>query len=242
MAVAGAAFAAASGIASAVDGSRQSASYTLDSKRPNAGTGERFVFDYVNPDDPESKPPAVTRVVTTLPRGSRYDVSVPGSCTASDEELQLQGAAACPADSAIGGGVVTVDTGLPGPARIVTADVEFFNNAEDPGGEFIYLNTVRGSAARTVMRADVDGRKTITQAPLLPGTPPDGGAIDTVDLRVSKISRVIDGVRRHYITTPRRCPKSRTWMTQVSFTYGDGADYTQVVPTATPCRRKAKVR
>ena len=224
-------------IALAVDGSRQTASFTLTETSPASSTGERFEFDYVNPDDPAAKPPAVRRVVTILPRGARYDPSVPGSCTASDAELILLGAEACPPDSAIGGGVVTVDTGLPGPARIVTADVEFFNNAEDPDGEFIYLNTVRGSGVRTVIRADVTRRRTVTEAGVLPGTPPDGGSIDTVDVDVADVSRVVDGERRNYVTTPRRCPRSGVWITRVRFTYSDGV--TQTVPTANPCERRA---
>jgi hypothetical protein len=220
----------------AYDGSRQEASFTLTEQRPGRATAERFAFDYVNPDDPEAKPPAVRRVVTVLPRGAAYDPSVPGSCTASDAELIAQGAAACPADSAIGGGVVTVDTGFPGPGRIVTADVEFFNNETDADGEFIFLNTVRGSSARTVIRADVDGRRTITDAGMLPGTPPDGGAIDTVDLTVAEVSRKIEGERRNYVTTPPRCPKRGHWNTRVHFTYADGV--TQTVKSASECKRK----
>ena len=226
----------ATGLAAAVDGVYQASDYTLDQKRPDRPTGERFKFDYVNPDDPEAKPPAVKRVVTVLPRGARYDASVPGSCTASDAELTAQGAAACPEDSRVGGGVITVDTGVPGPGRIVTADTEFFNNAEDPDGEFIYLNTVRGTGARTVVRADVTKRRTITEASMLPGTPPDGGAIDTVDVVVERVKRRIDGERRAYITTPPRCPRSRTWTAKVRFTYGE--DYSQTVPTANPCVRR----
>lgn len=218
--------------------SRQEASYTLGEQRPGRATSERFLFDYVNPDQPDAKPPAVTRVVTKLPRGARYDASVPGSCTAPDPELIAMGGGACPPESAIGGGVVTVDTGVPGPGRIVTADVEFFNNSTDPEGEFIYLNTVRGSGARTVIRADVTGRKTITEAGFLPGTPPDGGAIDTVDLTVAEVSRVIDGERRAYITTPRVCRGrrgDRHWTTRVRFAYGDGEK--QTVNTHSACRK-----
>jgi hypothetical protein len=126
--------------------------------------------------------------------------------------------------------------GCPGPARIVTADTQFFNNAEDPDGEFIYLNTVRGSEARTVLRADVKRRRTVTTAPMLPGTPPDGGAIDTVDVEVANSTREIDGVTRGYITTPGRCPRSRTWFARVRFTYGN--DYTQVVATPNSCERR----
>ena len=226
--------------AQALDSSWQTSSYTLTETRTARPTGEHFQFDYVNPEDPAAKPPAVREVVTILPRGGRYDPSVPGSCTATDVEFTLRGAAACPPDSAIGGGVITVDTGLPGPARIVTADTEFFNNAEDPEGEFIYLNTVRGTGARTVVRADVTRRRTITTAPALPGTPPDGGAIDTVDVEVANVVRTVDGRRRGYITTPRRCPRGRTWFARVRFTYGD--DYSQVVATPNSCERRRSRR
>jgi hypothetical protein len=210
-------------------GSRQEAHYTLSSHRPHHGTSEHFVFDYRNPNDPKGKPPAVRRVVTILPRYAHYNPAIPGSCTASDAELMAQGAKACPKGSALGGGVVTVDTGIPGPERIVTADVKFFNNATDRRGEFIYLNTVRGSGARTVIRADVKRRKTITQAGMLPGTPPDGGAIDTVDLKV----KAVHSRKGDYITTPRRCPARGFWRTRVRFTYGD--DVTQTVPDRTRC-------
>jgi hypothetical protein len=212
---------------------RQSSSYTLSEERPGHGSSERFVFDYRNPDDPEAKPPAVRRVVTVLPRGARYDTTAPEQCTAGDPELMAQGGAACPPGSAIGGGVVTVDTGAPGDARIVTADVEFFNNA----GEFIYVNTVRGTEARTIIRAAVTKRKTITDAGMLPGTPPDGGSIDTVDLTVENVA----AGSRDYITTPPVCRGRKTdphWTTRVRFTYAD--EVTQVVPTHTPCRRAAK--
>ncbi len=215
------------------DYDRQTSSYTLTEQRPNSPTSEHFVFDYVNPDDPNAKPPAVRKVVTILPRGARFDTSAPELCTASDAELMAQGGAACPAGSAIGGGVVTVDTGFSGEARYITADVEFFNNDD----EFIYVNTVRGSGARTIIRAAVERRQTITDAGMLPGTPPDGGAIDTVDVRVENVSN--DG--RNYITTPRVCRGRKSdphWTTRVQFTYADGV--TQTVPTQTPCARGAK--
>jgi hypothetical protein len=220
-------------IAPAADDSRQAASYVLTEQRPGVGTSERFSFDYVNPDDPQAKPPPVRQVTTVLPRGARFDSSVPALCTASDAELIAEGGAACPPDSAIGGGVVTVDTGLPGEARIVTADVEFFNNT----GEFIYVNTVRGTDARTIIRAAVERDRTITDTGMLPGVPPDGGSIDTVELEVRNVSATVGGATRNYITTPKRCRGRKGdphWTTRVHFTYADGV--TQTVPTHTPCR------
>ena len=220
------------GVALAGSDLRQSASYTLSQEKPGRSTAEHFVFDYVNPDDRTAKPPAVRRVVTVLPLKAHYDTSVPGRCTATDAELMLQGAAACPKGSRIGGGEVTVDSGAEGPARIVEADVQFFNNED----EFIYLNTVRGSGARTVIRAEVRRRKTITVVePPLPGTPPDGGAIDQVDITVAAVSRMRDGERRNYITTPPHCPRRGYWITAVRFIYRDNVG--QTVKNRVSCRR-----
>lgn len=216
--------------------SRQASTYTLTEELAGQGTGEIFEFDYVNPEDPEAKPPAVEKVVTKLPRRGRYDVSVPGSCGATDAELMAMGADACPEDSLIGGGVVTVDTGLPGPGRIVTADVVFANNAGDPDGEFIYINTVRDAPlARTVIRADVRRRKTVTLAGMLPGTPPEGGSIDTVDVGVDSISKGSD----NYITNPPRC-RDGHWVARVRFIYQD--DVNQVERTRNPCTELAPAR
>ena len=209
---------------------RQTADYQLTQPKPGKGTSEHFVFDYVNPDDPNAKPPAVRTVTTSLPRGAHYDTSAPELCTATDAELMAEGGSACPPGSAIGGGVVTVDTGAPGDARIVTADVEFFNNTD----EFIYVNTVRGSGARTIIRAKVEKDRTITEAGMLPGTPPDGGSIDTVDIHIDNVS----SGGKNYITTPDVCRGRKSdphWTTRVQFVYADGVS--QTVPSHTPCKR-----
>jgi hypothetical protein len=205
-----------------VEGSRQTSSYTLSQQKPGKSTSEHFVFDYVNPDDPDAKPPAVRRVITVLPLKAHYDTAAPARCTASDAELMADGASACPAGSALGGGTITADTGFDGPARIIESDVEFFNNAD----EFIYLITTRGSGARLVIRADVTRRKTITEADMLPGAPPDGTAVDQVDVKVGPFSTVRDGVRRNYITTPAHCPRRGYWVTAVRFVYADGVGQT----------------
>jgi hypothetical protein len=217
---------AAAGSAGAPGGSRQTASLTFDQTRPGTASGVSVGIDYVNPNDPSAKPPAVRRVVLSFAPGTRIDTSAPQVCTAPDAELMLLGGAACPAGSKVGSGVVTVDTGLPGPGRIVTADVDFFNNTH----QLIYVNTIRGTGARTVIRAEVGSRDVITDAGMLPGTPPDGGAIDTVAVHFPPLVR--DG--RAYITTPPVCPPSHRWVNQATFTYADGV--TQTVDTPNPCK------
>ena len=204
-------------------GDRQDARFVLAEDRPDRSTGERITIDYKNPDDPEGKPPAVRKVVTVAPKGTSYDPRGPRSCTASEPELIAQGGGACPPGSRVGGGVVKVDTGTPGPERFVVADVKLFNNARDGNGELVYVNTIRDNGGRTVIRANIKGRRTITRIdPPLPGTPPDGGAIDTARLALLQHSRIIDGERHSYIVSPPECPDRGFWQTAVRFTYRDG--------------------
>jgi hypothetical protein len=210
-------------------GSRQNAELTFTERKPDTTTGLNLAIDYRNPADPEGKPPAVRRVVTTLARGARYDTSAPDLCTASDAELMALGAGACPEGSVVGEGVITVDSGIPGPARFIVADTIFLNNTD----ELIFLSTVRGSEARVVTRSEVTQRSVISEAPFLPGTPPDGGAIDTVRIEDFPIARERDGVQRSYIATPPTCPDRGWWTNRAQFTYHDGV--TQVVNSRSPC-------
>jgi RTX calcium-binding nonapeptide repeat (4 copies) len=215
--------------ASAQGGSRQDATLTFTDNRPGEPTGLVLSIDYVNPDDTSAKPPAVRRVVTELAAGARYDTGAPELCTASDPELMAAGASACPEGSVVGQGVITIDTGFPGPNRIVTSDTTFLNNTD----ELIFLNTERQSGGRVVVRSEVGERTVTSESPPLPGTPPDGGAIDTVFVEDFAISRAVAGVARNYITTPERCPPRGFWVNAVHFTYFDGVS--QTVETRSPC-------
>jgi hypothetical protein len=215
--------------ASAQTGSRQTATFTLAEQRPGASTALSFSVDYVNPADRAAKPPAVRRVVETLARGARFDTSVPAQCLATDAELMLLGEDACPPGSKVGAGFIRIDTGFPGPNRAIEADIVFLNRT----GQLIFVNTDRATGARVVARGTIEGGRLTTNAPPLPGTPPDGGAIDVVRTRLESISRLVGGVRRGYITTPASCPPSRSWTNTVSFTYADGV--TQTVASRSPC-------
>jgi hypothetical protein len=196
---------------------------------PGTPTALTFDVDYVNPTDPGVKPPAVRTVVEDLAAGAQIDTAVPERCTASDGELMLQGAAACPAGSRVGTGTLRIDTGFPEPGRFIDADVTFLNNTN----QLIFVSTERGSGARVVTRSEVRGSQIINSAPPLPGTPPDGGAIDVVHARLDAITRGVGSARRGYITTPGDCPATASWTNSVTFTYADGVS--QLVSTASPC-------
>jgi hypothetical protein len=212
----------------------QDAAFLFDERHPNQSSGTTVDIDYRNPLDPAAKPPAVRRVVLVAARGARWDTSVPARCRASDAELVARGEAACPAASRVGKGTLTIDSGLAGPLRFIHARVTFFNNTR----QLIYLTTVEGLALRTVIRASVRGRRIVTDVPMLPGSPPDGGAIDVVHTRDPRVT--VRRGQRAYFTTPARCPRTRRWTNRITFTYADGT--TQSTTSRTPCSRATNGR
>ena len=213
------------------EGSYQSAGIEFGTTAPATATFEDIAIDYVNPGDPEGKPPAVRTVETILQGGARYDSTAVPVCTATDAELMTQGEAACPPESKIGEGQTTVDTGGPEPGRIVEVDVDFFNNT----GELIYLTTVQPAGAHTVIRGQAFKRRTVTELDMLPGFPPDGGAIDTVQIRIGTVAGEADAEPSGYLTTPRRCPKRGSWINRIRFTYANGT--TQETSNEVPCTK-----
>jgi hypothetical protein len=230
----GLAFGLVPATAAAQSGSRQSAELRFVEQRPGVPSALTLSIDYVNPDDPSAKPPAVQTVVEELAPGARIDTSVPELCTASDAELMLLGASACPPGSRVGSGTIRIDTGFPEPGRFIDADVTFLNNTD----ELIFVSTERRSGVRVVSRSEVQDRRIVNSAPPLPGTPPDGGAIDVVKAKLDAVSREIDGVRRGYVTTPGECPPGRAWTNSITFTYADGVS--QTVETQSRCSRSRR--
>lgn len=217
------------GVAVAGAGSRQIVSVTATSKRTSAPTGLSISIDYRNPSDPSGKPPAVRRVVTRLAPGSTIDPLALPRCGASDAELMAQGSAACP-NSVVGGGTLDLDTGIPGPARIISNDVTLIN----ADGELIFLTREKQSGARLVNRARLSGARTMTSdVPMLPGAPPDGTALKTVRLSIRKI---VNGPRA-YLRTPPRCPSTRRFTGHATFTYADGVS--QTIASSSACVRPA---
>ena len=210
---------------------RQTAEFVLDERRPARSTGTRLAVDYVNPSDPAAKPNAVQRVVITLPPGAAIDTSVPGRCTASNPQLMASGPAACPTDSRVGGGELALDTGVPGPARILDNQVTLLNNKD----ELIFVLESKGEPGSRIVARAVIGEGTITtDVTGLPGGPPDGFvAIKRVRLTLEE--RSTGG--RAYVATPPACPPERVWRYTVAFTYRDGVS--QTVAGSNPCAGSA---
>lgn len=202
--------------------------YTTD--RPNAATGSIYDVVYRNPANRHANPPAVRRVQIHSPAGARIRTSVPVRCKASDAELQLRGEAACPRDSTIGAGTVTLSV-LGGPPS--TSQITVFNTA----GGLVQLVKF-GSFGAAAVRTRFHGADADTRIPtcITGGQPPKGCPSDQAVVLASRVV-IRRTVRRgrSYMTTPARCPR-KGWLTKVTYSYGDGK--VETVQSRSACRRR----
>lgn len=221
------------GVAVAQGQSRQTFELSYTTQRPAASTGFSEQIVYSNPDDPDAKPPAVAEIVLDLARGATIDTSVPQQCEAPDPVLIAEGVSACPDGSRVGGGAVTLDTGIPGPGRFVRTGVDLLNNED----ELIFLFEEEDSGARAVSRSEARARRFVTEAPPIPGGPPDGfTAVKRVRLNVQPVSSGEGRRQEGYVTTPGACSPRGRWINTATFTYRDGGR--QTVKSSTPCRER----
>jgi hypothetical protein len=190
---------------------------------PGTPTGRLYAIDWVNPDDPEGKPPAFGHLHVELAEGARFDTDALPHCTASDAELMAVGPSACPAESQVASDETVIDSGFSGPSRYFTTDILFFNNDR----ELVLVATVRENGARVVLRAQLGENTIDLDVAPLPGTPPDGGA--------AKSQRGVWEAKPGFLTTPPTCPKSGFWVNRITWTYRDGVE--QTAESRSPCRR-----
>ena len=202
--------------------------------RPSSSFGRSFTADFVRPGDPDGKPHAIERILVTLHPGTRFDTAAVPRCGASDAELIASGAAACPATSKVGEDTLLADTGLPGPGRFITAESDIFNGNR----ELIFLAQETQSGARLVVRGRVEGNTLDIAFPFFPGSPPDGAAFKHERATFYERSTRRRGKRVAFLTTPRACPSSGSWVNRVTYTYRDGVK--QTAHSRSPCIRGSR--
>jgi hypothetical protein len=164
--------------------------------------------------DPDAKPSPIRRVVIAAPQGTRFDTNAVPQCKASDDDLRAEGSGACPAESRIGAGTLTADTGFGPPADPVNADLTLFNTGD------AVLEVVTAEGTDRVLGTDRlhIGGSTLTGAPpVTPGGPPDG------ETAVREIDFTIDA-KTGFVITPPTC--TGEWTSTGTFGFKDGAEET----------------
>lgn len=215
------------------DFARGTIDQTLTTTRPNAPTGLHFVARYHAAGDPDAPPPYMRKM--TFSGGPTRDTSVPERCTASDIELAVSGAAACPPGSRLGGGT---SDGLFMGSFPTKVELDVFNNT----AEQIMVLRSPGLASVSRGRIRADGSVEFASPTCFPshaGCPVDNALQLRSDVKLEPYTVVRNGKARSYLTTPSKCPKSRRWTTTVRFWWADGSEDT--VTIRQPCKRpKAK--
>jgi hypothetical protein len=181
---------------------------------------------YTKPGDPNAKPSPIRKLRLYAPAGTVFHSSAVPACKASDAEVQLLGAGACPSSSRIGGGPIVVVTGFGPPFDPFVSPTPVFND----GSGWLEISQTPSTPAATiaVTRGTVRGSRITEDIAAAPGGPPDfQSAVSTVDFSFPASTG--------YITTPPRCPAGGRWVTTGTFAFADGT--TQTARGETPCTR-----
>ena len=205
------------------------ADYSLDFSATAPGTGTDAALhilyrDPENPDDPDGKMPPLTRVAIKAPAGTVFDPTAVPVCDAGDGELQMQGRAACPADTVVGTGFGTV-TGTDPSSGPFVLDATLIN----AGDAVIELFTFPGTdATAAIDRAKFENPSTMVLHPaVVPG-------ITEREFSWTYLGSP-PAATKPFITTPRRCPRVGAWQSGLDYTVTTGASYS--VSDTTPCAR-----
>ena len=200
----------------------------LTGTAPGTPSGLSFHLLLLRAGDPNAKPPPLRSVVVAGPAGLRFDNAAAPQCTASDAEIHLFGAGACPADSQLTVGSFTGITGFGPPLDPFVGDDHVFNGP----GQLIEIITEHGnpSLSPAADRLAISGSTLTAHPPAVPGAPPDGQAsVRSIDFQIPV--RTSSG--RALITTPPACSPSGQWTTNATFDFTDGS--TAHASSDSPC-------
>jgi hypothetical protein len=206
-------------------------SYTATS--PGTPTGLGWTATYHAANDPNAPPPALRKMVFYPPPGFRYDTNVPGQCTATDAQLELQGPSACPADSHVGDGTTEGLFYAPLMHQILFDNYTHHLDVMNHANEQVMLIQSEGW---TVVRGTMNPDGSIEFAgPTCFPSPPAGGCADDYIIQLGSQTTipVYTNAKGSYATTPPTCPAEGYWTVTVRFWWADGT--TDSVDSHQPC-------
>jgi hypothetical protein len=176
---------------------------------PRASTGLSTVMTWSDPGAPFGAPKALSRIELQFAKGTAFDTGALPACMASNLEVTLLQAAACPASSRLGGGTTI---GVFATGQAFSTVVTLFNAPS----QIIVLVTV-GALTATVFRDDVH-TDSITVNPALP-------PLVSLERLALQIDPHTTGATA-YMRAPSSCPPSGRWAIGATFSYADGSSDT----------------
>jgi hypothetical protein len=198
----------------------------LTSHTPGTPTGA--TLHLVWPDGPNGKPKPEAKGVFTLPAGAAIDESAVPTCTASDQQLEAEGGAACPDGSAVGPGQVSLLTGFGSPVDPILLDDEWYHGPQQIFG-LLTPHAAPGPVV-AVNRVKIVGASFVAAPSLPPGYPP---GTKTVPKQSDQAIHMIVNNGHAFMTTPPTCPANGKWVAHSEVTYDDGS--VDRATSVTPC-------
>jgi len=178
-----------------------------------------------------SKPLRVTKIVFALPEGTTFNTAAATRCSLA--ALQAQGAAACPANTAIGGGTAVGITGT--ILGNVTQQVTVF--ATDTGMAALLTGIQSAVLPLTLSRHRITA--VLPRLCLPPGTAANDCAsgeaiLKGLDITLRAKTKGSGSKAKRLITTPKTC-RTGKWKSRATYTFANGDTETQT--STAQCRR-----
>ena len=203
----------------------------LTTKKPATSSGWSADVKLRDPGDPMGRPKILTGVKFNLPSGSKWDPKAHAACKASNADFMSKGPGEfCPKSSRFGSGKASVIVGatpLSFPITSYNLQPLDFN-----GKKRELLLDVVLDPNNPALSFSIEGRLTSHSAFFSLEAAPQ------YDIHTTDIHFALPAAKtgKHaYLTTPKKCPKSKSWKASVQSTYSDGTDET--VPLKLPCKR-----
>jgi hypothetical protein len=210
-----AAWPASAGAATA-SGPHEDVEMTGTTTQPGTPVGTTFTATYHAAGDPNGDPPYMRKMKWLAHPGSRYDTSVPGKCTASDQEIALKGPAACPADSKLGSGSATGKFA----GQVSSPRLDLFNNTN----EEILIVSTPGVYSVTRGKIGRDQSLTFETPTCFPAVNVGRCPVDNaLQLGAHMVLDTIVRNGRGYLTTPPTCPETGYWTNGMEYWWADGS-------------------
>lgn len=169
--------------------------FSYTSKTPGTRTG--FKYRVKLKQDGDKQPPAVRQLRLTFAKGTKIDTGAVPACTASQEELNQRGGAACPFASQVATGEADVYVGTATP---LTLNAAVFDTDE---GIVVVLSDANGNVIRTLTGKLTGGRVLVVPVPKVEL----GGGKETALVRFELNIAKAGTKRRPWARTPRTCTK-----------------------------------
>lgn len=194
--------------------------FDFTAKKPGTSTALTMAYAW----EGQGQPDALRGLTLTLPSGTKVNPNAAPVCTADvDKRFDEGHKRHCPANTQIGEGEAKAYAG----ETLVDDRLEFWNSRSTRSG--LNVENYVGGARLYAFGGLYKGRKLDFDF---------GGPqrLTEFGFGLERHSRVINGKRRGYITTPRKCPKNGKWKMSLTLKFDDGR--TQKLTDTSRCSRR----